>query len=353
MKKIGKVLSMVLLVACFALLTSCANELLDLLPSNTTNIQSNLNESRMQVKIDYGFIREGKATSLLDSCTTDFLEKDAWELDEFLPGDIYVLTYQGEMMVLETYPGTLVLPEGGLLDVTRIDAGVLCLAYRDDKWQGAEQDVIFTQDICEYVVLDQEGNFCTLAEYDTTKPLYVSYSVGQIRYDTSKGTLIITPLAAYAYAPRETKQHAFYVNLDYGSYRAEKATVLMDSAVPFIEQTLIAGDIVYVSYTGDWLMEESYPENVVFVDGEIKRVDIYPARVCALRVAKDADGNKILVDQSGNSVQNAGYYVLTDADGSFTTWNLLEFGTTIYASYTANQGNAPTEIAGLYTYLPR
>ena len=127
----------------------------------------------------------------------------------------------------------------------------------------------------------------------------------------------------------------------------------MDSAVPFIEQTLIAGDIVYVSYTGDWLMEESYPGKVVFVEGEVKRVDIYPARVCALRVALDADGNKILEDQSGNQVQQTSYYVLTDAEGSFTSWNLLAVGTTIYASYIANQGNAPTEVAGLYTYLPR
>lgn len=364
MKKRDLFVLITFLLCCVALLSGCANGLvselfgdvihehLPILSTPPIDI-TQFSAQSMQVSMDYGMHRSGLATPLLNSCTTEFLDKDVWDLDVFVPGDVYHLTYMGVIMVQETYPGTVILPEGGLLDVSRVDAGIVRLEYRDGQWQGAEQELFFKQEMCEYVILDEQGNYCALAEYDTAKPLYVTYSIGQSLYDPVTDVMSLAPLAAYAYAPRDTKQHAFYTNLDYGSYRAEKATVLMDSAVPFIDQPLIAGDIVYVSYTGDWLMEESYPGKVVFVEGEVKRVDIYPARVCALRVALDADGNKILVDQSGNQVQQTGYYVLTDADGSFTTWSQFEVGTRIYASYSAEQGIYPTNIAGLYLYLPR
>lgn len=182
MKKCNLVLVLVLLVCCTALFSGCANE------------------QKMYVRLDYGFHRPGLATPLIDGCKTEFLDKDAWGLDVFLPGDVYVLTYHGEIMVLETYPGTVILPEGGLLDVTRIDAGILCLVY-DGGWKPAEDGYILSGELCEYVVLDEQGNFCTLAEYDISKPLYVTYEQAKA-LQTENGSIAVTPLAAYAYLPR-------------------------------------------------------------------------------------------------------------------------------------------------------
>ncbi len=182
MKKCNLFLVLALLVCCIALFSGCANE------------------QKMRVSLDYGFHRPGLATPLIDGCKTEFLDKETWNLDVFLPGDVYVLTYHGEIMVQETYPGTVILPKGGLLDVTRIDAGILCLVY-DGGWKPAEDGYILEGELCEYVVLDAEGNFCALTEYDTSKPLYVTYEQAKAQQD-QQGSKTVTPLAAYAYLPR-------------------------------------------------------------------------------------------------------------------------------------------------------
>ncbi len=359
MKKRDLFVLITFLLCCVALLSGCANGLvnelfgdvihehLPILSTPPIDIPQ-FSAQSMQVSMDYGMHRSGLATPLLNSCTTEFLDKDVWDLDVFVPGDVYYLTYMGVIMVQETYPGTVILPEGGLLDVTRVDAGILCLAY-DDGWKPVENGYKISGELCEYVILDEQGSFCSLADYDTTKMLYVTYY-----RDLLQPRKAITPLAAYAYEPRETQQAAFHTLYDYGVSSEDKATLLMDGATVFVDEQLIAGDEVYVSFTGECLIEESYPANVVFVDGEIKRVDVRPARICVLTVIEDAaTGKKMLKGEHKNAVQSVPDYVLTDADGSFTTWSQFEVGTRIYASYSAEQGIYPTNIAGLYLYLPR
>ena len=359
MKKRDLFVLITFLLCCVALLSGCANGLvselfgdvihehLPILSTPPIDI-TQFSAQSMQVSMDYGMHRSGLATPLLNSCTTEFLDKDVWDLDVFVPGDVYHLTYMGEIMVQETYPGTVILPEGGLLDVTRVDAGILCLAY-DDGWKPVENGYKISGELCEYVILDEQGSFCSLADYDTTKMLYVTYY-----RDLLQPGKAITPLAAYAYAPRETQQAAFQTSYDYGVFRENKATLLMDGATVFVDAQLIAGDEVYVSFTGEFLIEESYPANIVFGDGEVKRVDVRPARICVLTVIEDAaTGKKMLRGESKYAVQSVPDYVLTDPDGSFTALNDFPEGTRLYASYSADQGVFPTGIAGLYTYLPR
>lgn len=353
MKKRNPFFVLALLVCCIALLSGCANGLVGELFGEVIHEHppvdiTQFSEQAMHVTMDYGMFRSGLATPLINGCTTEFLDKFIWNLDVFVPGDVYHLTYMGEIMVQESYPGTVILPEGGLLDVTRVDAGILCLVY-DDGWKPVENGYKLSGELCEYVVLDEQGSFCALAEYDTTKTLYVTYYLHQLQPDKT-----VTPLAAYAYAPRETQQSAFHTYYDYGVCRENKATLLMDGATVFVDEPLIAGDVVYVNYTGEWLMQESYPGNVVFVDGEIKRMDVYRSRMCVLTVVKDGStGKKMLADENKRLIESVPDYVLTDADGSFINWNRLEVGTKIYASYSADQGMFPTNIAGLYTYFPR
>ncbi len=359
MKKRNLFVVFTLLICCAALFSGCANGLVSELLGEVIHEHPPIlstppmdivqfSAQSMQVSMDYGMHRSGLATPLLNSCTTEFLDKDVWDLDVFVPGDIYHLTYMGELMVQETYPGTVILPEGGFLDVTRVDAGILCLEY-DGGWKPVENGYQISGELCEYVILDEQGSFCSLADYDTTKALYVTYYRNLLQPGKA-----ITPLAAYAYAPRETQQTAFQTSYDYGVIRENKATLLMDSATVFVDVPLIAGDEVYVSFTGECLTQESYPANVVFVDGEVKRVDVRNARICVLTVIEDAaTGKKMLMGESNFAVQSVPDYVLTNSDGSFTALNDFPEGAKLYASYSADQGVFPTSIAGLYTYLPR
>lgn len=153
---------------------------------------------------------------------------------------------------------------------------------------------------------------------------------------------------------KTTKQAEFRTYYDYGFTSPGKAVLLMDGSTVFVDEKLIAGDVVTVYYTGEMYVQESYPGTVVFSGGEVKRVEVEQAKVCLLTVTQNAKtGEKQLVNQLEQSLASAPDYALTDWDGSFVAWKELEVGTVLYGSFLDTTGELPTEVAGLYTYLPR
>ena len=154
--------------------------------------------------------------------------------------------------------------------------------------------------------------------------------------------------------PGTTKQAEFHTYYDYGFSQPGKATLLMDGSTVFVDEKLIAGDVVTVYYTGEMYVQESYPSTVVFSGGEVKRVEVQKAKLCILTVTQNAQtGEKQLVNQLDQPLTSAPDYALTDWDGSFVAWKELEVGTVLYGSFLDTTGEIPTEVVGLYAYLPR
>ena len=154
--------------------------------------------------------------------------------------------------------------------------------------------------------------------------------------------------------PGATKQAEFHTYYDYGFSQPGKATLLMDGSTVFVDEKLIAGDMVTVYYTGEMYVQESYPGTVVFSGGEVKRVEVQKAKLCILTVTQNAQtGEKQLVNQLDQPLTSAPDYALTDWDGSFVAWKELEVGTVLYGSFLDTTGEIPTEVVGLYAYLPR
>ena len=154
--------------------------------------------------------------------------------------------------------------------------------------------------------------------------------------------------------PGTTKQAEFHTYYDYGFSQPGKATLLMDGSTVFVDEKLIAGDVVTVYYTGEMYVQESYPGTVVFSGGEVKRVEVQKAKLCILTVTQNAQsGEKQLVNQLDQPLTSAPDYALTDWDGSFVVWKELEVGTVLYGSFLDTTGEIPTEVVGLYAYLPR
>ena len=307
--------------------------------------------TQMRVSIDYGFTRQGLATPLLGSCTTDFLDTKQWNLDVFLPGDVYVITHSGELIIEESYPGKVVLQKGQLISVNRIDAGIVKI--QSDTKASLNAGVSIVGQLPQYVILNEQGAFCELSEYNGEAVLYATYERNEA-VRQADGTLGIYPLALYAYAPRTTHTATFEARYDYGFHKLGKAEILMNDSTVFVDYELIAGDLVTVGYSGTMMIQETYPSTVVITDGgQIERVDVLQARLCLVKVVKDKDGGKMLVLENGKTVASAPDYVLTDPDGTYNSWTLYSEGTQLYASYPAVQGDEPTDLAGLYTYLPR
>ena len=154
--------------------------------------------------------------------------------------------------------------------------------------------------------------------------------------------------------PGTAKQAEFHTYYDYGFIQPGKATLLMGSATVFVDEKLIAGDVVTVYYTGEMYVQESYPGTVVFSGGEVKRVEVQKAKLCILTVTQNAQtGEKQLFNQLDQPLTSAPDYALTDWDGSFVAWKELEVGTVLYGSFLDTTGEIPTEVVGLYAYLPR
>ena len=159
-------------------------------------------QTPMRVTMDYGNFRSGYATPLLEFCETDFLDKQQWGLDEFVPGDVYYVSYTGEMMFLESYPGRVVLQDGAVVAVEREDAGILAVSFDNQQvLQSLEDDFVLAKQLPEYVILNREGDFCRTEHCFYGGTIYATYEKAKAE-QTEDGKMLITVLAIYAYMPR-------------------------------------------------------------------------------------------------------------------------------------------------------
>ena len=112
MKKIKALITLLLMITALTL-TSCS-ELTGLLTEHTAEFVADY---------DYGFHNEGKAELLLSSCKV-FFDPDEYEMTPFVAGDTVKVTYRGEMLVQESYPGTVVTKGAKISSIEKTDAKI-------------------------------------------------------------------------------------------------------------------------------------------------------------------------------------------------------------------------------------
>lgn len=148
----------------------------------------------------------------------------------------------------------------------------------------------------------------------------------------------------------------FVVNCDYGLHRQGKATLLLDGSTLFFNpdeydiETLVIGDEITIKYSGEMLVQESYPSKVIFQGGELKSVELTEAEI--IRVKYDGVGIKPTGKEELNS--DVPDYVIKDLGGTFAALEEFNADTVLYATYRESKiKNGVITIEGLYSYDPR
>jgi len=101
---------------------------------------------------------------------------------------------------------------------------------------------------------------------------------------------------------------SFLANYDYGLHIENKATLLFDYGYlnfdykKYIgDETIIAGDVLEVSYTGEIMIQETYPSNAFIVNGELLGATLHKASLVDFTVlAIPGGGLDIVADDRKN-----------------------------------------------------
>lgn len=137
--------------------------------------------------------------------------------------------------------------------------------------------------------------------------------------------------------PEEVFSWSFPIVYDYGLHEENRATLLYGYCIPFFDPTewgielpLLAGDELMVYYTGELVIDDSYPGRAYIVDGgSIQWIEkTKTAKLCSLRVKDGA-----LYTADGLRLAGAYEYVV-NLDGSLSKLSYLPDGMQLYGSYT-------------------
>lgn len=167
-------------------------------------------------------------------------------------------------------------------------------------------------------------------------------------------------------SPTEKEQtYTVTANYDYGMHRPELATMLYSSStlffgIPAGYDPVVAGDEFTVTYTGQLLIQATYPSTVAITDGKIVGVTAEPAVIRQVRY-NAADQSLTLLDENGEeislttgSIQFPEYYLIGTA-GGFAKLSTLTEDTVLYGSVSPTEQKSAGGItfSGLYKWNPR
>ena len=164
--------------------------------------------------------------------------------------------------------------------------------------------------------------------------------------------------------PDSSRVGFFNVQYDYGTIEENKITLLIDGCLPFFDfddyniEQLYPGDTLYIEYTGEPLIEESYPGRMTGI--EVSHVELYS------RTLREVSEEQIVRNESNgiSKVYNYSYtteYVIINEELDYVP--LSEYtGTTLYVSEDcASNGNykepksgdpKPIPIAAFFAFNP-
>ena len=148
------------------------------------------------VGYDYGFHMEDKAVALLDGNKVFFNPSD-YGVETLLAGDKVTVTYVGEMLMQETYPGTIII-HGDLKNLSIELAPIAQYTYQNGDWyvcQG-ENKTRLEVSLPEYVS-SEDMSFYASAELQDGATVY-----GTCKTDEKGKTYYESIYAVYDYKPR-------------------------------------------------------------------------------------------------------------------------------------------------------
>ena len=152
------------------------------------------------------------------------------------------------------------------------------------------------------------------------------------------------------------KEVTFGIYCDYGMHVDDKVTLLLgDSLIPFNKDkynidTLVVGDFVKISYTGELYIRETYPSTWDMNMVHIKDVKVTHGKVLEYEVAENPGGGKSLKALEDDSYDIATPHVINE-DGTFTDYyTTLDVGTKIYGINPSHF--ASKTILAFYSYNP-
>jgi len=179
-----------LLTACTLLFTSSCALITDFVAKYTQQTTT------FTVTYDYGFHIEGKVETLLDGNTV-FFNPAEYGFAPLLAGDKITVTYTGEMLMQETYPGTVVI-NGELKNIKKESAPIAQYVYKNSGWYvcNGEEETLIEPEFPEYV-LAEDMSFYPLTDVAEGTTLYATYKTDE------KGTQHYqSAYALYDYNPR-------------------------------------------------------------------------------------------------------------------------------------------------------
>lgn len=164
-------------------------------------------------------------------------------------------------------------------------------------------------------------------------------------------------------APEEpTSTYTVTANFDYGMHRPGLATMLYSSSTLFFDlpvgyDPVIAGDEFTVTYTGQLLIQESYPSTVVIPDGKIISVTAKPAEIRTVRY-NAADKTLAFLDEGNGYVSppegtvEFPQYYLANTSGQYAELSKLTEDTVLYGSISPTDQKNEDKIifSALYQY---
>ena len=126
---------------------------------------------------------------------------------------------------------------------------------------------------------------------------------------------------------------------DYGNITKDKVTLLLeDSIIPFKNKTynidkLIAYDVVKITYTGTYIVNDTYPSTIDTKKMHIKTVELlYRGGISEFSVIKNENGEKALFNEAFKSYARNELLEqkCINKDDSFQLINTYDVGTKIY-----------------------
>lgn len=154
------------------------------------------NETSFVVNCDYGKYTQGKVTYLLGGSSV-FFNRDEYDIETFVLGDVVTVEYTGEMTIRESSPSKIDL-NGKIKNVSVVEAEILQVKYDGVNIVSVDGKQTYTfEETPQYVIKDGAGNFVALEEMQAGALLYATYRDNQVSGKT------VTPDGLYAYLPRK------------------------------------------------------------------------------------------------------------------------------------------------------
>ena len=283
-------------------------------------------------------------------------------LDEFkIRNGIYLVLDQEKMANLSVSDGTP-LPiacalaynprdiEGGTSSEKITVERAIEIAEYDFYFNYAEDGVGFEYSMDTPNLMEGYWEICFKKVYTSGKQISYHYTI-----HSTTGEIVSMETKEYL-PPEKINTVTWQFNYDYGFHKEGVVTLLVDYGKLrddferiIIPNDIVAGDTITISYTGSYIVEETYPSHIG-LNGDVISYSFSYASVIPMRT-KNLTGEMLLDYDAPNN------YVILDRSGRYTTLDKYE-GEKVYLvedrrTVGARTEDTPFYVACMLAYNPR